>query len=132
MTALTLPAYSLLTGDRVCLYGTWHTVGAVTVHNELPEGATVHVTLDHGSTDADLNAHDTYEVQRAVTLTQTPSGMCVREERAGRQEMTPDEARQYAMLLISAADDADAANGDPIGTMPGIPDDLRELLGGAA
>lgn len=131
MPTLTLPAHCLLTGDRVCIGGHWHTVGRVTVENQEPQGAIVHVVLDHGTTDADLDAHDQFEVQRAVTLTQTPSGMCVREDRTGRQPMTPDEARRYAMLLVQAADDADAANGDPIGTMPGIPDTLDELLGGA-
>lgn len=68
MTTLTLPAHSLLTGDRVCIGGHWHLVGRVTVENQLPEGAIVHVVLDHGSSDADLDADATFDVQRLTTL----------------------------------------------------------------
>lgn len=135
MTTLTLPAHSLLTGDRVNLWGTWHTVGTVTVHNELPEGATVHVTLDHGSTDADLDADATFEVQRAVTLGKRGDGSIgvnldqLRAQLAAG--MTVADARHAAALILDACDDADTLNGTDPETMPGIPADLRELLGGA-
>lgn len=135
MTTLTLPAHSLLTGDRVNLWGTWHTVGRVTVHNELPEGATVHVTLDHGSTDADLGAHDEYQVQRPVTLTTRPDGSIgvnldqLRAQLAAG--MSVADARHAAALILDACDDADTLNGAEPEPMPGIPDTLDELLGGA-
>lgn len=136
MTTLTLPAHSLLTGDQVNLWGTWHTVGTVTVHNELPEGATVHVTLDHGSTDADLGAHDTFQVQRPVTLAERPDGSIgvnldqLRAQLAAG--MTTAQARHAAALILDACDDADTLNDTEPEPMPGIPSDLRELLGGAA
>ena len=134
MTTLTLPAHSLLAGDRVNLWGTWHTVGTVTVENQLPEGATVHVTLDHGSTDADLGAHDTFQVQRPVTLAKRGGGSIgvnFADLRAVLGDMDPATARVAAAAILAAADDADAANGNPIGLLPGIPDTLDELLGGA-
>ena len=135
MTALTLPAHSLLTGDRVNLWGTWHLVGTVTVHNELPEGATVHVTLDHGSTDADLDAHDECQVQRPVTLTNRPDGTIgvnLDELRAQLAAgMTTAQARHAAALILGACDDADTLNDTDPEPMPGIPDTIDELLGGA-
>ena len=135
MTALTLPAHSLLTGDRVNLWGTWHQVGRVTVENLEPEGAIVHVTLDHGSTDADLDAEDTFEVRRPVTLGKHPDGTIgvnldqLRAQLAAG--MSVADARHAAALILDACDDADTLNGTDPETMPGIPDDLRELLGGA-
>lgn len=136
MTALTLPAHSLLTGDQVNLWGTWHTVGTVTVHNELPEGATVHVTLDHGTTDADLNAEDEYQVQRPVTLGKRGDGSIgvnldqLRAQLAAG--MSVADARHAAALILDACDDADTLNDTDPEPMPGIPDTLDELLGGAA
>lgn len=135
MTALTLPAHSLLTGDRVNLWGTWHLVGTVTVENQLPEGAIVHVVLDHGTTDADLDAHDEFEVARPATHTQLADGSIgVNLENlyalfAGGLSVA--DARALCAAAINACDDADAANGNPIGLLPGIPDTLDELLGGA-
>lgn len=135
MTALTLPAHSLLTGDRVNLWGTWHLVGTVTLANDLPEGSTVHVVLDHGTTDADLDAHDEFEVQRTVTHTQAANGE-IRVNLAGLRAalaagMTAADARLAAAAILTAADDADAANGTPAAALAAIPDTLDELLGGA-
>lgn len=128
MTALTLPAHSLLTGDRVCIGGHWHLVGRVTVENQEPEGATVHVVLDHGTDQADLDADATFEVQRAVTLTQTPNGLRVNQDRTALQGMTPNQARLHALALLNAAADAEAADG----TEPDLDQLITHLLGGAS
>lgn len=136
MPTLTLPAHCLLTGDRVCIGGHWHTVGRVTVENQEPQGAIVHVVLDHGTTDADLNAEDEYQVQRPVTLAKRGDGSIgvnldqLRAQLAAG--MSVADARHAAALILDACDDADTLNGTEAEPMPGIPADLSELLGGAA
>lgn len=131
MTALTLPAHSLLTGDRVNLYGTWHLVGRVTVENLEPEGAIVHVVLDHGTDQADLDADAEFEVRRPVTLGKRGDGSIgvnldeIRNRLAAG--MTTEQARHAAALILDACDDADTLNGTEAEPMPGIPDTIAEL-----
>lgn len=131
MTALTLPAHSLLTGDRVCIGGHWHTVGRVTVENQEPQGAIVHIVLDHGTDQADLDADAEFEVQRPVTLGKRPDGSIgvnldeIRNQLAAG--MSVADARHAAALILDACDDADTLNGTEAEPMPGIPDTVAAL-----
>lgn len=121
----TLPAHQILTGDRVNLYGHWHTAGRVTLENGEHE-STVHLVLDHGASDADLPAHDLFHVIRTVTHTQGPDGQIRIHIDPAAPAMSPADARVHAAAILQAADDADAANGHPFGLMPLVPDNLAD------